>query len=554
MSESEQVPFTKEVQVLAQHKDVDDLTEQEIDQLSRVIGEVMASAMADFIGKLQPLMASLEHGAISEDAFDQELASLLTDKSFIENCLQGIPMMQEARDGIISEFQSAVMQMLAMPVDQLPDPEKQFEDLVAQHPALEQHFDSTINSPADPASAEYLKGIEDGIAMAVSMGFTHAAAEAKLRKGFATKPIPARLSNAPQVQAMMSLLSNYDRQDRFKIHPDYGIAVYQSGKNGKAILQCDQIALDCLKTEQEKIDFIWELIRQFSGLSRDDGLIAAYAIYRLLQSPDGVAKIGFLELLKQEGKEKLDRDGRMQQAKRYHRLFQVIHTWVADVNVEMKDYETGKIIQGQNLAPLYFYQGMIHERGQGILDGMDACPVGFIILDSTLTKVYRQYPALLLEFGALNQLGQIPSGKPGGDWAKSIGLAAAQAIRNDAKHGGATKRLTRRYLLSQHPTKISFEELLNSSNPDRAREYFNDAVGILQEQNIFASCIQPDPPLQLNKKGEWVPIRKGWKDKWPDEVVEITLAGEWAVAPQQVLDRTTDRKAKQARKQNKPTK
>jgi len=167
MSESEQIPFTKEVQVLAQHKDVDDLTEQEIDQLSRVIGEVMASAISIFIEQLQPFVAALENGEIGDDEFKEKLTALLLDKTYIENSLQGIPMAQEARDGIISEFNSAVMQMLAMPVDQLPDPDKQFEDLVAQHPALEQHFDSAINSPADqwdspmqPPKRSYAKGLQ----------------------------------------------------------------------------------------------------------------------------------------------------------------------------------------------------------------------------------------------------------------------------------------------------------------------------------------------------------------------------------------------------------
>ncbi len=81
MSESEQIPFTKEVQVLAQHKDVDDLTEQEIDQLSRVIGEVMASAISIFIEQLQPFVAALENGEIGDDEFKEKRTANRTEHS-----------------------------------------------------------------------------------------------------------------------------------------------------------------------------------------------------------------------------------------------------------------------------------------------------------------------------------------------------------------------------------------------------------------------------------------------------------------------------------------
>jgi len=530
-------------------KTMDMVEPQQIEEISRMMGTIFATAMADFQGLLKPLVASMENGEIGEDEFRQTVLSLLADMTFMNDALANLPLPQAELDALVSELRSHIMQSMNMPGDQIPNPDDRFEQVKA-HPILGAQISEIANrigmDSTDPSSPEYLKGIEDGIAMAMSLGLTHVSAEAKLRKGFTTKPIPARLINAPGVQILLNLASNYSLEDRFKIHPDHMMAEYTRPGNtqSKAVLDCDTLAADYLRTAQEKTDYIWECIRQFKGVSRDESLIVAYVICRLLQSPDGVAKIGFTELLAHEGKTKLDRAGRLKRAKEYDRVFKMFNAWKAEINVPWTDFKTGKVTKARSTSPMFFYQQMVYESGQGILDGMDACPIGFIFVDSTETKVYRDDPALVQAFGTLHQLSQIPSGKPGGDWAKSIGYAGSQAIRNDAKNGGATKRLSRRFLLLQHMPNFLPDEILNGQNPKRAKGYWKDAIQILKDQGVIASCTEPEESTD----------RKGWKDKWLDEMVEITLADTWAVAPQKVLDRTVDRKVKQTRKQNKPVK
>jgi hypothetical protein len=171
-------------------------------------------------------------------------------------------------------------------------------------------------------------------------------------------------------------------------------------------------------------------------------------------------------------------------------------------------------------------------------------PLGFTFLDSAMTKEYRADPALCHFFGTLQDLAQIPAGKVPGDWARSIGLTAAQQIRTNAKHGGPTMKLTRKFLLTTHTPNTPVQKILDSDDPGRARKYWTEALNILKERGQLADV--EEAPTHFP--------RKDWADTWLDEVVTVTLGASWADAPRRVFERTQDRKALKAKKGKAKTK
>jgi hypothetical protein len=129
---------------------------------------------------------------------------------------------------------------------------------------------------------------------------------------------------------------------------------------------------------------------------------------------------------------------------------------------------------------------------------------------------------LLAWYGDLRQLAKISAGRPAGQWARSIGLALKQHWREhlteaqihrvgeDSHETVKLPTITRRELFSRIRPDPNPFEILESSNPQRAREYFDAAVGILQTGEI-AQLIGTPKPLD----------RKGWQETWLNEPLDL---------------------------------
>ncbi len=109
---------------------------------------------------------------------------------------------------------------------------------------------------------------------------------------------------------------------------------------------------------------------------------------------------------------------------------------------------------------------------------------------------WRGNASMLSYFGDLRALARIPSGKPSGAWARSVGLALHQlwrdrAARTQIARVGAEKtptvRLPRRFtrpelldLFPVAPPHPTWEEVLRGDHPRRAWDYWDEAIRLLK--------------------------------------------------------------------------
>jgi len=169
--------------------------------------------------------------------------------------------------------------------------------------------------------------------------------------------------------------------------------------------------------------------------------------------------------------------------------------------------------------------------GQVSSDG-SAPPAYFSYVCGPWIERMRGNRQILTDFGDVMRLARIPAGKPSGAWAKSIGLNLNQRWRewsHDAEiaHVGDTNKLTARFprdftrrdLLGGKELYRAIpdaEDILNSTNPSRAQEYWEQAITILRERD-GASLIG-----HYAERGPAVAFRtKGWKEAWLDQPLDI---------------------------------
>lgn len=380
------------------------------------------------------------------------------------------------------------------------------------------------------------------------------------RLTLATRAEASPLINAPEFQVMADLTSNYTNRELIKLALGERRAIFRRGKGRfAAILDCaDQVGgawdepLAAQGTEEERKQAterrleaaIWAEVDHFQGVSRDDALVVMYAAARLVETEEGVVRLGFTELLDLEGKTKLGAAEREKRAREYDRIFRLWNKWKPVGQRKWKDPHTGKIRVIDEPSPLLIYQGPFYLHGQGPLTGMYDGPDGFTFVDSTTTKDYRADPTLCHAVGVLQHLAQIPGGKVAGDWARSIGLTAVQFIRNNAKNTGGTMQIKRKTLLTRHPPNTPPDEILGGKNPKRALKYWDDAIGILKERGVIASVEEPAKDK----------ARQAWGEEWLNQTVSVTLGGAFAIAPERVLKRTEERKKSAERKRGVPKK
>jgi hypothetical protein len=126
-----------------------------------------------------------------------------------------------------------------------------------------------------------------------------------------------------------------------------------------------------------------------------------------------------------------------------------------------------------------------------------------------------------LPYGEL--LGAIPGDQPSGSWARVIGLALANTWRRKPRETlEFSLKMTRRELLEKYdPKKKPPREVLNSSNPNRAIKYWNDALAILTDCGFIAkkgeAALTAEQVEQIKKT---LP-RYNWQDEWLNTQIEL---------------------------------
>lgn len=365
---------------------------------------------------------------------------------------------------------------------------------------------------------------------------------------FPTQPTPTPLINNTWVRTLTQLTSESRNIELITIKPAEGIAVYQR-KNSPygAILDCNHMMPSTWHDGDESAareQILTTTVEKFAQLGRDEALVALYILGRLIASPDGVARIGFPELINLEGLSKhATRDQKEARARRYELVFLQWSMYKPFGKIEWTDTITGKRKIYQEPSPLFIYQTPFYHDGQSPLTGMYNVPAGYTFVDATVTKQFRNDPKFCHQIGQITEIAKIPSGKLGGDWAKSIAFALVQQARNNAHNGGKTVLIKRSTLLRHHPPTRSPESILSSADPKHARLAWYEAITMLKDKGFIESIDQREDNL-------WP--RQGWQSDWFQETLTITLAGPSAEQLDKIRTASTVRVLASKRKRSKP--
>ena len=124
-------------------------------------------------------------------------------------------------------------------------------------------------------------------------------------------------------------------------------------------------------------------------------------------------------------------------------------------------------------------------------------PVVVTVTAGPFLDKFRGNNQVLQHFGNVRKLTELPTGKPSGAWALSIGLALNQLWREGASRvedaavgdkGHKTVRyqrpFTRFQLLDMFRPEPWVEDVLNSKNPMRAQQYWSEAISLLRKKNL----------------------------------------------------------------------
>lgn len=147
---------------------------------------------------------------------------------------------------------------------------------------------------------------------------------------------------------------------------------------------------------------------------------------------------------------------------------------------------------------------------------------------------------ILTYFGNVRKLAAIPAGKPSGAWAQAVGLALFQRWRErsayaQVAHVGDDKHLTvrmgtftRRELLDTFPPQPTADEVLRGDHPQRAREYWRDAITLLKQQQVIGF---------YKEIGRFEDKRKGWQGAWLDQELDVRPTEEGQTAAAEIAQR-----------------
>jgi len=149
------------------------------------------------------------------------------------------------------------------------------------------------------------------------------------------------------------------------------------------------------------------------------------------------------------------------------------------------------------------------EGSQPSFDG-SGVPLRLRIHGGGLFREIARNPQMIQYIGNLRTLAEIPAGKAGGQWARAMGLAFAQFIREEAAKARPRQTFTRRELLTRLPPDPTAEEILKSDRPGRVIDFWRDAKKFLVDAGWWLDFKEPPKPA----------ARYGWGEGWLDQEVE----------------------------------
>ncbi len=170
-----------------------------------------------------------------------------------------------------------------------------------------------------------------------------------------------------------------------------------------------------------------------------------------------------------------------------------------------------------------------------------------IVVSKELTALLTN-PKVAQYFQCAEILGAIAGGKPAGAWARVIGIALMDFWRrNPREHHAGTLKPTRRELLNHLAAKIApYQHILESTNPERAVDYWCGALQILADTDFIART--GEATITAKKMRAALP-RENWQAFWLDQTVDIQVGAKTKHAFEMVLNalpalKTRDLKAK----------
>lgn len=168
---------------------------------------------------------------------------------------------------------------------------------------------------------------------------------------------------------------------------------------------------------------------------------------------------------------------------------------------------------------------LIDQETQWAGDGPGArvqgVPLRLRIHGGGLLRAMAQNRTLLQYIGDLEVLTRIPSGKATGQWARALGLAFAQLLRERAYRPAVPLVFTRRELLTRFPPAPTVDDVVGSGNPKRLLQYWRDASAELERLGWWEMANDPPGPVS----------RYQWHDGWLDQALAIrpgvALTSSW---------------------------
>lgn len=181
------------------------------------------------------------------------------------------------------------------------------------------------------------------------------------------------------------------------------------------------------------------------------------------------------------------------------------------------DRMTGTALDLSISGKLIMLSQVIRAEQEGNSDVTEA-PVMVTLTAGPFLDRFRKDKRVLQHFGNVRRLAELPTGKPSGAWALSIGLALHQLWRQSASYsqvgyagdnGHLTVRpkypFTRFQLLDLFRSEPWVEDVLSGRNPNRARTYWKEAIRLLKQHKVIGHYKELD---------ELPDNRKGWQDFW----------------------------------------
>lgn len=171
--------------------------------------------------------------------------------------------------------------------------------------------------------------------------------------------------------------------------------------------------------------------------------------------------------------------------------------------------------------PLWMFMGRERPKQPSLFQSLEVPLSVEIVMSREWTRLI-QNPSTVQYLPMGETLGAIPPDQPGGAWARVIGLALAGFWRRNPRETMAgTLKPTRRELLTRFtPKKAVPDDILKSTNPRRAIEYWCAALGILSGNDRQFLAREGEALRSAEQIRKTLP-RKDWQEQWLNEMVDL---------------------------------